>query len=215
LTRSLTRRPAVDREARREEFAAQLVTAVEELLRDGLSFSAMTVDQLVAKAGVSRSKFYVHFRDKHDLLHTWFVQVARELHAGSQRWWSSTGAEDRDALRVAIGEALSTYRPKIPLLAATFDAATLDDRIAEETQGLIDRTIASLAKHIRAGQSRGWIDPGVLPTETAAWIVWMAERGQAQMFQEITDREWERMVDSCTDIVWNMLYATAPGRVPP
>lgn len=215
MSRSVTRRAPVDRDARREAFCNQLIASVEDLLSEGKNFSAITVDELALHAGVSRSKFYVHFRDKHDLLHSWFVQVVRDLDAASQGWWNLTGDATRDTLRAVLGDVLAIYRPKIPLLAATFDAATLDDRIAAETRRLIDRTAASLTRHILTGQKQGWIDTQLLPAETAAWIVWMAERGQAQMFGDVADTEFERLVDACAAIVWNMLYATAPARSRP
>ena len=66
--------------------------------------------------------------------------------------------------------------------------------------------------HIRRGQKGGWIPGDLLAGETAAWLTWMAERGQHQMVRSAGDAELERLIDAYTDVVWHALYAHAPSR---
>jgi AcrR family transcriptional regulator len=207
MNRSLTRRRDDNREALRAELVDRLMDVVERKLEQGDDFMSITVDNLVTEAEVSKSKFYVYFRDKEDLLHAGFAQVVTELRAISDVWWDLGADITRDRLRAAMGTVLATYRPRIPLLAAAYGSAHLDGAVAAEVAELTDTVIDGLTEHIDRGKAEGWIDREVLARETAEWIVWMAERGQSQMVRHADDAEFEQLVDACSDIIWKALYA--------
>ena len=57
-----------------------------------------------------------------------------------------------------------------------------------------------------AGQQQGFIDTALLPSETAAWLTWMAERGFHRLVRDATDAEYQRLVNAYSRIVWNTLY---------
>ena len=59
---------------RREATQARILAAFRALLEDGAPVAAMSVDRIVAAAGVSRSTFYTHFPDKRELI----VRLAAE-----------------------------------------------------------------------------------------------------------------------------------------
>lgn len=60
---SLTRKPqghrSVGREQRREQMERRLLDATERLMRDGASFTELSVDRLSGEAGISRASFYI------------------------------------------------------------------------------------------------------------------------------------------------------------
>ena len=62
---SLTRKPqshrSVAREQRREQMERRLLDATERLMRDGASFTELSVDRLSGEAGISRASFYIYF----------------------------------------------------------------------------------------------------------------------------------------------------------
>jgi AcrR family transcriptional regulator len=206
VTRSLTRRRDDNRDSARAELLLRLMDVVERRLEHGQDFMSITVDALVREAGVSKSKFYVYFRDKEDLLHAGFAQVVTELSTVAGVWWDLGPGLTRPRLRAALGTILATYRPRIPLLAAAYGSAHLDDAVAAEVAQLTDTVVDGLTRHIERGQAGGWVDAEVLPRETAEWIVWMAERGQSQLVRPADDAEFERLVDACADVVWKTLY---------
>lgn len=80
---SLTRKPqghrSVGREQRREQMERRLLDATERLMRDGASFTELSVDRLSGEAGISRASFYIYFEDKGHLLRRLAGQVFGDL----------------------------------------------------------------------------------------------------------------------------------------
>ncbi|HEY1973845.1 MAG TPA: helix-turn-helix domain-containing protein, partial [Pseudonocardia sp.] len=72
-------RPAADRAKVRIELARQVLNAAEEAILTA-RFADLSIDQLTRQAGISRSKFYVYFQDKDDLVQAWFADVWNQVH---------------------------------------------------------------------------------------------------------------------------------------
>ena len=205
---SVTRKNRSNRAQRRESVQQELLGAVDRLLDNGESYTELSVERLVAEAGLSRSTFYVYFEDKGDLLRAWFAKVTAELEEASSAWWRLGPDVERSDLRAALGKIVAAYRPHTPLMSALYDLSAYDTIAREEVTGMMDGNIAGLVKHMRRGQREGWIDPTLQPKETALWLMWMAERGLHQMVRGGDDSEIELLVDAFTDVIWNTLYAS-------
>ena len=215
---SVTRKTQGSRAERRDQIKTRLLSAVESLLADGENFTELSVERLVTLAGVSRSTFYVYFEDKGELIRAWLAEIISELDVAAEAWWSlgagggPNSTVSWDDLRAALSRVVTVYRPHTTLMAAAFDAAAYDPGVREQVETMMERNIAGLRKHIRAGQAGGWVDERLLPAQTAAWLQWMAERGLHRLVREATDDELARLVDAYTTIVWNTLYAGARNR---
>ncbi|HYF25628.1 MAG TPA: TetR/AcrR family transcriptional regulator [Baekduia sp.] len=204
---SVTRRTQSSRAERRDEARARLLEVVERLLDEGESFTEMSVERLVQEAGMSRSTFYVYFEDKGDLLRAWLADVTEELGAAAEAWWQLGPEATRDDVRRVLANIVAVYRPYVSLMAATYDTAAYDTAVRELTDAMMATNMASLRKHIRAGQKAGFVDPSLPPEQTSAWLTWMAERGLHQLVRHAGDAELERTIDAYAGIVWNTLYA--------
>jgi AcrR family transcriptional regulator len=199
-------RPAADRSKLRVELAHQILTAAEEAIRTA-RFADLSIDQLTRQAGISRSKFYVYFQDKDDLVRAWFAAVWSQIHHAQKDWWALGADFTRDDLRRALTRLVRAYRPHATLMAAVHDQALHNPVIRAEVDTVIDRNVAGLAEHIRAGQAGGFVDPAIRPVETAEWLTWMAERTQHALGSDIDQPTLQRHADTYTDIVWQTLYA--------
>jgi AcrR family transcriptional regulator len=209
---SVTRKSHGNRAKRRDDVQRRLLDVVEELLANGESYAGISVERLVSEAKLSRSTFYVYFEDKGDLLRAWFAQVIEELEDAATSWWKLDGDATKKDLRAALDQIVKTYRPYTTLMAAVYDTASYDATVRDEVTMMMSRNTAGLRAHIKLGQKQGWIDPTLLPAETAGWLTWMAERGQHQMVRSADDAEVARLIDAYSDIVWYALYAFAPSR---
>src|SRR5271169_3221789 len=89
---SVTRKPLAQREharqQRREQMERRLLDATERLMRDGASYTELSVDRLSTEAGISRASFYIYFEDKGHLLRRLAGQVFADLADTGERWWS-------------------------------------------------------------------------------------------------------------------------------
>lgn len=206
---SVSRRSNSARADRRDDLRRRLLIVVERLLEQGEAFGEVSVERLVTEADISRSTFYLYFEDKGDLLAAWFSGVTAELEAAAAGWWGLGEGLARTDLRSALERIVVAYQPHTTLMAALYDIATYDQSV----RGLVDRmmnsNIAGLRKHIRTGQKRGFVNPDLLPEQTAAWLTWMAERGLHRLVRGASPAEVSRLTDAYTDIIWNVLYAGA------
>ncbi|WP_331533672.1 TetR/AcrR family transcriptional regulator [Pseudonocardia sp.] len=209
---SVTRKTQAGRAERRDQIKTRLLAAVEQLLADGQNFTELSVERLVGVAGVSRSTFYVYFEDKGELIRAWLTEIISELEVAARGWWSLSGDATWDDLRAALNRVVLVYRPHTTLMAAAFDAAAYDPAVREQVEEMMQRNIAGLRKHIRAGQSLGAVDATLPAAQTAAWLTWMAERGLHRLVRDAPEEELAILVDAYTSIVWNTLYAGARGR---
>jgi len=192
---SVTRKTQASRAERRDLIKARLLAAVESLLAEGENFTELSVERLVSLAGVSRSTFYVYFEDKGELIRAWLAEIISELDVAAEAWWSlgagggPNSTVSWDDLRAALNRVVTVYRPHTTLMAAAFDAAAYDPGVREQVDTMMQRNIAGLRKHIRAGQAAGYVDERLLPGQTAAWLQWMAERGLHRLIRDATDDE--------------------------
>lgn len=204
---SVRRKSHNARTERRDALRRDLLDAVERLIGEGESFTEISVEQLVAEVGISRTTFYVYFADKSEVLSAWFAEIAGDLAAALSAWWDLDAASTREDLRAAFGHVVRAYRPHAALMAAAFHAAAYDPSVRELTAAFMDENIESLRRHIRGGQEAGFIDPSLPADDVATWMLWTAERGFHVILVEADDAEVERQLDAYTAIAWNTLYA--------
>ena len=205
---SVTRKKSQSsRSQRRDEIRATLLTAVEELLEEGESFTELSVERLVSRADLSRSTFYVYFEDKGDLLGAWVSEIIEQLKAAAKSWWELPPKPTRKQLRAALAEIVETYKPHTTLMAAVYDAAAYEPTLRAEVEAMMASNIGGLRRHIKEGQKNGSIHADLQPDQTAAWLQWMAERGLHQLVRMASGAELEKLIDAYTDIVWYSLYA--------
>jgi len=203
---SVTRRRPADRDARRDDARARLLAAVERLVASGESFTEISVERMVVEAGMARSTYYVYFADKGDLLRAWFADITDELRDAAAAWWQLHPPVSYDDVRAALARIVDAYRPHTPLMAALYDTAAYDPSVREMVTAMMTENTAGLRSHIRRGQAADFIDPALLPAETAAWLTWMAERGLHQLVRGASDAELDRLISAYGRIVWNTLY---------
>lgn len=217
---SVTRRAAgarARRESNRAENLGRLLRAVEESLAEGTSFTELSVERLVARAGVSRSTFYVHFGDKGTLLRELTADLVAQLLTAGRAWWGGEAPPSRAALRVLVAGIVETYGPHAELMRAVTDTSAHDPAVREVFRELTGRYVEELGAHIERGQTAGTVRRDVPARATAEMLTWTAERGLGQMLRtpipdgEDTDPA-TRAVEAFTAVVWNTLYEGADGR---
>jgi len=207
--RSVTRRTQSTKEIRRREAYDAVLKGLQQALLEGATLHQLSVGELAKRAGISRSRFYAHFRDKGEFLCAWLDDVRDDMATASAAWTDLGPDPAIDELHEALSAMVNAYQPHAQMMAALFDAAVYDDRVHDHLSRIIDQNVAALTRHIKRGQRQGWIDPELLAGPTAAWLTWMAERAQSQILKGASDREIERHVDAFCEVVWYALYASS------
>ncbi len=122
---------------RREEVRTQIIATAETALRER-PFRELTVEELMAAAGLSRTLFYRHFDDLGDLVVRLLEDAGTELYRYEERLFA-TGVSDQDAIRAALEAPVRGFSESGPLLRAIAEAASHDERIDTAYRSLLGR----------------------------------------------------------------------------
>jgi len=207
---SLTRKPqghrGVGREQRREQMERRLLDATERLMRDGASFTELSVDRLSGEAGISRASFYIYFEDKGHLLRRLAGRVFGDLTDGARRWWTVAGRHDPDDVRTAMSSIIATYRGHQAVLVALNEMAAYDPATGETYRDLLTGISEQLTRVIEEGQADGSIRPELAALTTASALTWMVERACQQNLPARPPDYDAELAATLAEIVWGALY---------
>jgi AcrR family transcriptional regulator len=192
-----------ERRGRRRQ---QVLSAATRLLEADLSYTELSVEQVLREARISRATFYAHFRNKSDLLSALAETVIDEMIAGAEPWWTGPDRPTEPDLVAAVTEITAAYLRRHAIMAAVVEVATYDPAVRAQLDRLVARTIAALAGHIRDGQARGVADPDLDPERVAGWIVWMCERGLYALVRGADEERRRRLIAAWVHIIWKTLY---------
>ncbi len=151
---------AVDRELR-----AQRLQAVRQRLLDGANglleqgaWPEVTIEQIAASAGVSRTVFYQHFADRQELLLTLFGGIADELSHVADDWMVMGGADPSAEHGRSLRQLVGVFQRHGRLLQAVRDAAVADPEVAAAWErlasGIVDETTVAIERDVAHGHTR-------------------------------------------------------------
>lgn len=219
LARSLTRVLATDaprgggeandEPSRRDEARAQLGAAVEEFLEHGASFAELSVEQLIRSVGMSRSTFYGLFRDKDDLLNALIEDLMRELSNAARRWTDLDATLTKQDLHLAMTHIATVQRPHRRLMAAAA-ASPESSAVRANYNAIMDETRGRIRDHITRGQREGFVHAHLDADRLAGMLNWGAELRLSQIPPDTDDAKLNRISESLTDLLWNLLYSGRP-----
>jgi len=203
---SVTRKPQATRQQRREQMERRLLDATERLMRDGASFTELSVDRLSTEAGISRASFYIYFEDKGHLLRRLAGQVFGDLSSGAERWWGVAWRHDPDDVRAAMAGIIESYRRHQPVLVALNEMAAYDPPTAETYRELLTAISHRMTRVIADGQADGSIRRELAAATTASALTWMVERA-CQQNLPVKARDYDaELAATLAEIIWGALY---------
>lgn len=165
---SVTRRPSAGA-SRRAAVEAKILEATERLLAGGASFTELGVQRLASEAGIARSTFYLHFRDKTELL----LRLIDTLADGAfDLICSVPPSEGVEGVVAAMIRDVRYYRERRHLLAAVLEVTAYDPVAREFWDGQLQRFIDLAEVWLRGEQEAGRTTPDLDPPTAARVFVW-------------------------------------------
>lgn len=149
---------------RREDTRAQILAAASSALRER-PYRELTIEELMAGAGLSRTIFYRHFDDLGDLVVRLLEETGGEFFAREQRV-AELGTQAPEDVRRALEVPVRSLAEDGPLLRAVAEAASHDERIDVAYRTLVGRFEALIEANLRKLGTRGYA-PVADPGETA------------------------------------------------
>lgn len=167
-----TDRTARPRDAAKQETRDALLRAATELFRrDGLDAS---LDAICAGAGYTRGAFYVHFRDRDDLLSAVIERIVHEL---IDTLLGTEGSNDdfpvlvRRFLDTVAGGHYPISRDGSLRPYQLLDACARSESVRLQYQRLIETGMARLAAAVQLAQARGELRADVAAAEVARLLM--------------------------------------------
>ncbi|MFJ4692312.1 TetR/AcrR family transcriptional regulator [Streptomyces sp. NPDC088766] len=159
---STTRRPSAAAD-RRSALEKRILSVIEELLGGGVSYTELSVEQIAQPAGISRSTFYLYFRDKVDVLLRLSGSLKTESFAIAQAWRPTGPDGGVEGLARTYELILRHYRRHAVLLSAINEVAAYDPVVrgawTADQNRFTDHLVSVLREEQRAGRTPADIDP--------------------------------------------------------
>lgn len=211
---SVTRRVRAQTSKTHSEVEQALVGSMERLLETGRSFTAVSVEDLAREAGISRAYFYIHFRDKGELVQRLMKHVTFELIQAAGLWFKSPETANRGDLERAIRGIVEVYSRHRAAVLAIVETSAYDPDVAagfrEMMNFLVDQSRQATKRALQSGKGH----PLLLP-EVADVLTWMIERCCNQLLVGKDSIEHEKIVQAMIHVAWSSIHPPAnAGLVP-
>ena len=119
-------------------------------------FRDMTVSSLMASTGLSRSAFYPHFNDLHEVMEILLDMVREEIQAATGSWFTGVG-DPVVLLNESLDGLVDVCYHRGPILRAIDDAAPTDKRLENDWAQFFDEFNNAVSTRIKADQEQGLI----------------------------------------------------------
>lgn len=193
--------------ARRERTRRRILDTAFALLEDR-RWHEITLEQVMAEAGLTRTAFYRYFPSRETLLVGLLEELAVQLEDLPSEWQQGTG-DPIPELRRAVAALTALYTRVGRLLNAVAEAATHDDQIRGLYMGLADRLVASVAARIAAEVEAGRSEVED-PVEVARALIWMNEGYLQAQFGREPLGDHARAADALSDVWIATVYGHRP-----
>lgn len=151
----------------------EILDAAETLLSER-PFREMSVDELMARTGMTRSSFYHYFRSMDEVAIALMRRVQGEMMAAAAPWLDAT--EDTDpvvAAERAIQGSAEIFARHGAVLSAIHEASFHSERVQDVWRdGVLEEWIGAIATQLRAQRERG-LTRVEAPEETARALLLM------------------------------------------
>lgn len=198
-----------DEVAQTTDSRMRLLAAAEQLLETGRPFTEITLEELTARVGLTRTAFYRHFEDKTALLMELADRVVGVFEQAAGHWFQHPAGITRHDLARALDNVASAHIEHRFTMSAVVDAAAYDPRVRDTYDAVIQRRITDMRRSFDDQRERGMIPPAVDLDQVTPWIGWMIERGSFQLLNDGPD-QLRAYMDGMCEVIWRTLYHTEP-----
>ena len=168
-TRTKTRLAAQERRAATER---AILEATEALLEER-SFRDISVEEVMASAGLSRTAFYRYFPDLESVVTRLMATLVSELRAASHRWLFSEDPETQ--LHDAVLHFAAVYRDHGRLMQAFGEAAGAGPDLKQQWGGTLGALVGPVERYIEALAQSGRVDVAY-PVQTVRALSVLTDR---------------------------------------
>lgn len=202
----IRKRPAPERELASPRVEEPLLEAIESLLESGHTFGSLTVAQLAREAGIGRATFYLHYRDKGELVRRLMRKLTAEVIHSAGAWFAPGGTVDRASMQRALQGIVATFKKHQAVLAAANDMAPFDPEVAEAHAQMMDELCRLSRKAVSQVRRTGQASDKATP-ELADLLTWFLELYCARFIADRNGRQVNALVDLFAHVCGSAIFA--------
>jgi AcrR family transcriptional regulator len=176
----------------------QIIDAAGRLLADR-RFRDLTVEDVMAEAGLARTVFYRHFEGLPDIV----LGLLEDLLSAVVAEADIRDPGDREMLRSQLARVVQTYRQHGRLLLALEEAAHHDDEVERRYNEWLDHAIEVSALLIERGVALGHTPPMPVPEVTRALT-----QMNAHYLLDLVARDPNFDADAALEALWTVWTRT-------
>lgn len=204
---SITRRSRAQSATPTSSAVDRLVEAFERLLSRGESFTTLSVEQLAREAGVARATFYLHFRNKGQLVRHAMQAVQTELKAAARARLKKSGSYGRAEFQVFMREVVEILFQHRHAVWAMNEVSAYDPEVQAVFADFMARRTAEIQRTLDGLVQQGAAHPAA-PAGLAQMLAWTIERSFGKMLTgQSTPAERTALADLLTHTIWSSLAA--------
>ena len=190
----------------------QAILETAERLLGASAFSEISISDLAAGAGISRSSFYFYFGSKDEVLMTLFDRLAGELEPIVRAMAEGIAEDPRAGLTTGIEATARLWGEHGPVLVATSEASALSPELGTVWNATIQRFVDVNADMIRAERRRGAAPaggPGAQDLATS--LIWLNVRSLEAIASGTQPAASPARIASVLTEIWlRSIYGTTP-----
>ena len=187
--------------------------AVEHLL-ESRTIGELSVEDIAAEAGISRSGFYFYFESKYAALADALSDVADAIEGAADDFFGDTGREPRDYVNDALTGVATMWRKHADLLVAVVDAAHSDSGARTLWDDWRQRFVDGIARTIEEERRAGRAHHNGVSTEDLARVLLAMNLGTLYDLarNRASDEEAERAVSALAWVWLSAVWHIDPAR---
>lgn len=160
-----TRRTRAKHGGEKISIESRLLAATERLLEQGNTFATLSIDQLTKEAGIARATFYLHFKDKGELVARLMDYFLEEVTSNLGTWATNASIAERADVDTAVRAMAQAFRKHQAIVSAIRDTMPHDKNVEKIFTHFIDKVarvaVESLAQLKQRNKSRAETTPEV------------------------------------------------------
>lgn len=154
---------------------AAIVAATERLLQER-ALHELSVADIIAAAGISRTSFYAYFPSKTAVVAAGLRRVMDQVMVAVEPLHADTGTNPEAAVRLSLQRWVDVCKRHGALLRAVSEQWPHDAELRELWSGMLDTMAVGTARVIGDARDAGAAPPGAPSRALAACLMWGYER---------------------------------------
>ncbi len=184
----------------------RLQQALERLLARGFTITALSINALAREAGIARATFYLHFRDKGELIARLIARVEDEVVGAGGLWFVHAEDANYEDLRAAMTRFFEVYLKHQAILAAAAETAPYDVQVATLHKRMLERFVAESRQAVtRIADSGRAYRP--LPSMLAEVLSWSVNHTYVRYGKALDASARQAFIETWTHVVWHSIFA--------